>query len=55
MFDEDREWEDLGVDEVDAESQESELWGRCQCRYCECLNRTDGGVCEDCRFGAHQG
>lgn len=34
---------------------ESEDRERCTCPYCECLNKTDFGICQDCANGAHQG
>lgn len=43
------------LDENSGEAEEDAL-PRCGCHYCYYLDRTrDGGPCDSCRSGAHQG
>jgi hypothetical protein len=42
-------------DEFFDDSDERDELDYCACKYCNCLNRTAFGVCEDCASGGHQG
>ena len=42
-----RLWEEI--------EEEDEYTERCSCRYCYCMNETEGGICSECYMGAHQG
>lgn len=47
--------EPLDPDE-EFEWAEEEGWLRCGCRYCYCPDETpDGGPCDSCLAGTHQG